>query len=200
MINLFKKKRFTKNLIYLEKGNIRFTSKMKEVQSSMEQIMLTSGIFCEDFYRDVYKEYVKHYSVYDVVPTLLLYKLIFIFRKRNSNYRYTDSNAKNLIPSWDIYAEIPSLFKVPDYLHELMNDLLGKIEAYMPKDFDIRYFRRIFLYNYLKEWDIYLNNPGLYEAFLDLHIDALINTADPENKTIVKNIIERTLEEYDRQQ
>lgn len=49
--------------------------------------------------------------------------------------------------------------------------------------------------NFVKQWDVFRKDPSLIDCYMDAQLGMLYMWARVENKTIVKNIIERTQDE-----
>ena len=84
-MSLFKRKRCCQELIAIKDGNLVLklnNRHIKTVYHTLQAMMRRSGIFDENLYFGLYKEYQKHYVVYDVVPSLLQYKVPLIFSGR----------------------------------------------------------------------------------------------------------------------
>ena len=81
-MSLFKRKRCCRELIAIKDGNLVFNLNNKYINTvyhTLRAMIRKSGIFNENLYFDLYKEYQKHYVVYDVVPSLLQYKVPLMF-------------------------------------------------------------------------------------------------------------------------
>lgn len=84
-MNLFRRKRCCSELIAIKNGNLVFklnNTHINAAYNTLQAIMRKSGIFDENLYFDLYREYRRHYAIYDVVPSLLRYKLPLIFSGR----------------------------------------------------------------------------------------------------------------------
>ena len=55
-------------------------------------------------------------------------------------------------------------------------------------------FTNLIRLNFLKEWELF-DNSSMLDAYISSQLDLIHSYAKVENQTIVKNIIERTLEE-----
>lgn len=197
-MSLFKRNRCSKELIKLRGDNLEFKEAMRSVYTSMQKIMEESGKFDERLYFDLYREYRKHYIIYDIVPVLLLYKLPIIFNKRfptfsvfNNKFTFT-----HLVPSENTYLRVPSCFCLPSQLEGILVKTKERVSPYidMADINDIKYLRLVRA-NFLKQWDLFYKNPDLIDAYMENQLGMLIHWAKIENKTIVKNIIERTQDE-----
>ena len=150
-MNLFRRKRCCSELIAIKNGNLVFklsNTHINAAYNTLQAIMRKSGIFNENLYFDVYQEYRKHYAIYDVVPSLLRYKIPLIFSGRYPKKLFDNQfTFEELIPNALVYHNLPENFRLPESLEKL----LLEVTKYM--------------------W------------------------ARVENKTIVKNIIERTQDE-----
>lgn len=193
-MNLFKRKKCSQNLIYLDKGNLVFKGQVKQIYRILELCMIESGKFDERLYFDMYNEYLKHYVIYDTTPQLLQYKIPLILGKRFPSRPFSKRFIfEYLIPDRITYSKIPSCFKLPKYIEEPLIHIFNRVGAYIEIPYDENMFTNLIRLNFLKEWELF-DNSSIY-AYISRQLDLIYSYAKVENQTIVKNIIERTLEE-----
>lgn len=194
-MNLFKRKKCSKNLIYLDNGNLQFKGPVKSIYQILELCMIESGKFDEQLYFDMYNEYRKHYVIYDITTQLLQYKIPLIFGKRFPGIIFTKRfTFEYLIPSMITYSKIPSCFKLPKYIEEHLIHIFNRVGAYIEIPCDEKIFTNLIRLNFLKEWELF-KDTSMIDAYIGSQLDLIYSYAKVENQTIVKNIIERTLEE-----
>lgn len=194
-MNLFKRKKCSQNLIYLDKGNLVFKGQVKQIYRILELCMIESGKFDERLYFDMYNEYLKHYVIYDTTPQLLQYKIPLIFGKRFPGITFSKRfTFKYLIPGGITYYKIPSCFELPKYIEEYLIHIFNRVGAYIEIPYDKNMFTNLIRLNFLKEWELF-DNSSMLDAYISSQLNLIHSYAKVENQTIVKNIIERTLEE-----
>lgn len=194
-MNLFKRKKCSQNLIYLDKGNLVFKGQVKQIYRILELCMIESGKFDERLYFDMYNEYLKHYVIYDTTPQLLQYKIPLIFGKRFPGITFSKRfTFEYLIPGRITYSKIPSCFELPKYIEEHLIRIFNRVGAYIEIPYDENMFTNLIRLNFLKEWGLF-DNSSMLDAYISSQLDLIHSYAKVENQTIVKNIIERTLEE-----
>lgn len=200
-MNLFKRKRCCKELITLRKGNLVFNLNNNHIQAAyqtLQAIMRKSGIFDEHLYFDLYKEYRKHYVIYDIVPSLLRYKIPLIFSGRYPKTKTIDNQftLEELIPNALVYHNLPEIFRLPESLEKILLEVRKRVSAYIDQDgISDQGYRDLVRTNFVKQWDVFRKDPSLIDCYMDAQLGMLYMWARVENKTIVKNIIERTQDE-----
>nr|UVX71932.1 MAG: hypothetical protein [Bacteriophage sp.] len=160
-------------------------------------MMKRSGIFDENLYFDLYKEYQKHYVIYDVVPALLQYKVPLIFSGRFHGILFDNQfTFEELVPDAIVYHKLPDTFKLPKNLEEILLKVRERVSAYIDtEDLSDKGYRDLVRMNFVKQWDIFKKDPSLIDCYMDAQLGMIQMWARVENKTIVKNIIERTQDE-----
>lgn len=199
-MNLFKRKRFCKELITLRKGNLVFNLNNSHIQAAyqtLQAIMRKSGTFDEHLYFDLYKEYRKHYTIYDIVPSLLRYKIPLIFSGRYPKTLFDNQfTFEELIPNALVYHNLPEIFRLPESLEKILLEVRKRVSAYIDQDgISDQGYRDLVRTNFVKQWDVFRKDPSLIDCYMDTQLGMLYMWARVENKTIVKNIIERTQDE-----
>lgn len=201
-MNLFKRKRCSKELIAIKNGNLVFNlnnSDINIVYHTLQAVMKKSGIFNENLYFDLYREYKKHYIIYDVVPSLLQYKVSLIFSGRFPGILFDNKfTFEELVPNALVYYKLPDKFRLPENLEKTLLEVKNKVSAYLDTwDISDNDYRGLIRMNFVKQWDVFKRHPELIDIYMENQLGILVSCASPENKTIVKNIIERTLEDLD---
>lgn len=201
-MGLFKRKRCCLELIAIKEGNLVFNlnnSDINIVYHTLQAVMKKSGIFNEDLYFDLYREYKKHYIIYDVVPSLLQYKVSLIFSGRFPGILFDNQfTFEELVPNALVYYKLPDKFRLPENLEKTLLEVKNKVSAYLDTwDISDNDYRELIRMNFVKQWDVFKRHPELIDIYMENQLGILVSCASPENKTIVKNIIERTLEDLD---
>lgn len=165
--------------------------------NTLQAIMRKSGIFDENLYFDVYQEYRKYYAIYDVVPSLLRYKIPLIFSGRYPKKLFDNQfTFEELIPNNLVYHSLPENFRLPESLEKILLEVKKRVSAYIDQDgISDQGYRDLVRMNFVKQWDVFRKDPSLIDCYMDAQLGMLYMWARVENKTIVKNIIERTQDE-----
>ena len=201
-MGLFKRKRCCLELIAIKEGNLVFNlnnSDINIVYHTLQAVMKKSGVFNENLYFDLYREYKKHYIIYDVVPSLLQYKVSLIFSGRFPGILFDNQfTFEELVPNAWVYYKLPDKFRLPENLEKTLLEVKNKVSAYLDTwDISDNDYRELIRMNFVKQWDVFKRHPELIDIYMENQLGILVSCASPENKTIVKNIIERTLEDLD---
>lgn len=199
-MNLFKRKRCCRELIAIKNGNLVFklsNTHINAAYNTLQAMMRRSGIFDENLYFDVYREYRKHYAVYDVVPSLLRYKLPLIFSNKYPKKLFDNQfTFEELIPKILVYNSLPENFRLPESLEKILLEVRKRVSAYIDTDnISDQGYRDLVRMNFVKQWDVFKKDPSLIDCYMNVQLGMLYMWARVENKTIVKNIIERTQDE-----
>lgn len=201
-MGLFKRKRCCLELIAIKEGNLVFNlnnSDINIVYHTLQAVMKKSGVFNENLYFDLYREYKKHYIIYDVVPLLLQYKVSLIFSGRFPGILFDNQfTFEELVPNTLVYYQLPDKFRLPENLEKTLLEVKNKVSAYLDTwDISDNDYRELIRMNFVKQWDVFKRHPELIDIYMENQLGILVSCASPENKTVVKNIIERTLEDLD---
>lgn len=199
-MNLFRRKRYCSELIAIKNGNLVFKLSNTHIDAAyhtLQAIMRKSGIFDENLYFDLYREYRRHYVIYDVVPSLLRYKIPLIFSGRYPNNLFDNQfTFEELIPNTLVYHSLPEKFRLPESLEKILLEVRKRVSAYIDQDgISDQGYRDLVRMNFVKQWDVFRKDPSLIDCYMDAQLGMLHMWARIENKTIVKNIIERTQDE-----
>ena len=199
-MNLFKRKRCSQELITIKDGNLVFNLNNQDINIvyyTLQAVIKKSGIFNENLYFDLYREYKKHYVIYDVVPSLLQYKVSLIFSGRFPGILFDNQfTFEDLVPNACVYHKLPNKFKLPENLEKTLLEVKNRVSAYLDTwDISDNVYRDLIRMNFVKQWDVFKRHPELIDIYMENQLGILVSCASPENKTIVKNIIERTLED-----
>lgn len=199
-MNLFRRKRCCSELIAIKNGNLVFklsNTHINAAYNTLQAIMRKSGIFDENLYFDLYREYRRHYAIYDVVPSLLRYKLPLIFSGRFPGIIFDNQfTFEELVPNALVYHQLPDKFKLPENLEKILLEVRKRVSAYIDNDIsDNNNYRNLIRMNFVKQWEVFKKDPSLIDCYMDAQLGMLYMGARVENKTIVKNIIKRTKDE-----
>ena len=197
MFNIFKKLHHSDNLIHANQdGNIIFSDKFSRTPISLIEDIIVDNILYEDkIYKAVYKEYKKHYAVYDRHPWLLYFRIPIIAQAQYVHRKLIEP--KNyLISVSRIEREIPEVFRIPKDVKELILECLQQSSPYMAnkEEVDIEDFEKYLEFKFLSEWPIYLKHGEKYlKVFSNIILNKFIS-AGGSNSLTVANIINRTIE------
>lgn len=204
-MSLFKRNKCCRDLIYLRDGNLNFKEPVMPVKQRLTKVMVETGIFEEKLYFDLYEEYKKHYLVYDLVPALLEYKVVLVFGRRFPTQNFSNSFLFGyLIPGTLTYRKIPHSLELPDEQEALLVKLWLRVKHYLDDSIhdedagiiDDDRFKLFIRTNFLKQWETFKKHPYMIDIYMENQMNTLYGWAKVENKTIVKNIIERTQDEF----
>ena len=204
-MSLFKRNKCCRDLIYLRDGNLDFKEPVMPVKQRLTKVMVETGIFEEKLYFDLYEEYKKHYLVYDLVPALLEYKVVLVFGRRFPIQNFSNSFLFGyLIPGTLTYRKIPNSLELPDEQEALLVKLWLRVKHYLDDSIhdedagiiDDDRFKLFIRTNFLKQWETFKKHPYMIDIYMENQMNTLYGWAKVENKTIVKNIIERTQDEF----
>lgn len=199
-MNLFRRKRCCSELIAIKNGNLVFelsNTHINAAYNTLQAIMRKSGIFDENLYFDLYREYRRYYAIYDIVPSLLRYKIPLIFSGRYPKKLFDNQfTFEELIPNALVYHNLPENFRLPESLEKILLEVKKRVSAYIDQeDISDQGYRDLVRTNFVKQWDVFRKDPSLIDCYMDAQFGMLYMWARVENKTIVKNIIERTQDE-----
>ena len=204
-MSLFKRNKCCRDLIYLQDGNLNFKEPVMPVKQRLTKVMVETGIFEEKLYFDLYEEYKKHYLVYDLVPALLEYKVVLVFGRRFPTQNFSnDFLFGYLIPGALTYRKIPHSLELPDEQEALLVKLWQRVKSYLDDPIrdeevgiiDDDRFKLFIRTNFLKQWETFKKHPYMIDIYMENQMNTLYGWAKVENKTIVRNIIERTQDEF----
>lgn len=199
-MNLFRRKRCCSELIAIKNGNLVFKLSNTHINAAYHTLlamMRRSGIFDENLYFGLYKEYQKHYVVYDIVPSLLQYRVPLIFSGKFPGIIFDNQfTFEELVPNALVYHQLPDKFKLPESLEKILLEVKKRVSAYIDQEYiSDQGYRDLVRMNFVKQWDVFRKDPSLIDCYMNAQLGLLYMWARVENKTIVKNIIERTQDE-----
>ena len=91
---------------------------------------------------------------------------------------------------------MPDKFKLPENLEKILLEVRKRVSAYIDQeDISDQGYRDLVRMNFVKQWEVFKKDPSLIDCYMDAQLGMLHMWARVENKTIVKNIIERTQDE-----
>ena len=95
-----------------------------------------------------------------------------------------------------VYHNLPENFRLPESLEKILLEVRKRVSAYIDQeDISDQGYRDLVRMNFVKQWDVFRKDPSLIDCYMDAQLGMLCMWARVENKTIVKNIIERTQDE-----
>ena len=210
MFKFFRKKKMVRvikcsNLFKLQKVegldnsyNITISSYLQDFQVRVQSILNELHIYDDRVWIEAYREYQKHYKVYDRVPDLLLYKIPVLFALSYPEIKTkTDKDFifRYYIPDQSYYEALPDEFKL-DWIENEFKTLYSRIYGYLPEGkVTIDEYIQIIRFNYCKNWDSLRNNPSSIHNYFDECMDIIMSFIDEDCLVTVSNLIERWAEE-----
>lgn len=210
MFKFFRKKKMVRvikcsNLFKLQKVegldnsyNITISSYLQDFQVRVQSILNELHIYDDRVWIEAYREYQKHYKVYDRVPDLLLYKIPVLFALSYPEIKTKmdkDFTFRYYIPDQSHYEALPDEFKL-DWIENEFKTLYSRIYGYLPeRKVTIDEYIQIIRFNYCKNWDILRSNPSSIYNYFDECMDIIMSFIDEDCLVTVSNIIERWAEE-----
>lgn len=210
MFKFFRKKKMVRvikcsNLFKLQKVegldnsyNITISSYLQDFQVRVQSILNELHIYDDRVWIEAYREYQKHYKVYDRVPDLLLYKIPVLFALSYPEIKTKtdkDFTFRYYTPDQSYYEALPDEFKL-DWIENEFKTLYSRIYGYLPEGkVTIDEYIQIIRFNYCKNWDILRSNPSSIHNYFDECMDIIMSFIDEDCLVTVSNIIERWAEE-----
>lgn len=210
MFKFFRKKKMVRvikcsNLFKLQKiegldnsYNITISSYLQDFQVRVQSILNELHIYDDLVWIEAYREYQKHYKVYDRVPDLLLYKIPVLFAlsyKVIKTKTDKDFIFRYYIPDQSYYEALPDEFKL-GWIEDEFKTLYSRVYGYLPeRKVTIDEYIQIIRFNYCKNWDILRSNPSSIHNYFDECMDIIMSFIDEDCLVTVSNIIERWAEE-----
>lgn len=178
-------------------GNIIFSKKYLpgSILRFIHDIIKDNALFEDDqAYIAVYKEYKTHYVLYDLYPWLLYFRIPIVISAQYKGVNFIEPQ-NYLIPEDELRLRIPSKFRIPSDIKELLLTCLNQSRAYM-KTIDsqeLESFGDYLEFKFLSEWPEYWFNSTAYvNSFSNRVLYRFVHYAG-ENGQTVKNVIERTI-------
>lgn len=210
MFKFFRKKKKVRvikcsNLFKLQKVegldnsyNITLSSYLQDFQVRVQSILNELHIYDDRVWIEAYREYQKHYKVYDRVPDLLLYKIPVLFALSYPEIKTkTDKDFifRYYIPDQSYYEALPDEFRL-DWIENEFKTLYSRVYGYLPeRKVTIDEYIQIIRFNYCKNWDILRNNPSSIHNYFAECMDIIMSFIDEDCLVTVSNIIERWAKE-----
>lgn len=210
MFKFFRKKKRVRvikcsNLFKLQKVegldnsyNITISSYLQNFQVRVQSILNELHIYDDRVWIEAYREYQKHYKVYDRVPDLLLYKIPVLFALSYPEIKTkTDKDFifRYYIPDQFYYEALPDEFKL-GWIENEFKTMYSRIYGYLPeRKVTIDEYIQIIRFNYCKNWDILRSNTSSIHNYFDECMDIIMSFIDEDCLVTVSNIIERWAEE-----
>lgn len=211
MFKFFRKKKKVRvikcsNLFKLQKiegldnsYNITISSYLQDFQVRVQSILNELHIYDDRVWIEAYREYQKHYKVYDRVPDLLLYKIPVLFANSYPGIEaQTDKDFayQFYIPDMSYYEALPKEFRLNEEIENNFRTMYSKVYPYLPDSkVSVNEYIDIIRFNYCKNWDVLWNNPQSIRNYFDECMDIIMSFADEDCLVIVSNILERCAEE-----
>ena len=179
--------------------NITISSYLQDFQVRVQSILNELHIYDDRIWVEAYREYQRHYKVYDRVPDLLLYKIPVLFAMSYPGIEsQTDKEFafRYYIPDQSFYEGMPSEFQLNPEIEDNFKSMYSKVYGYLPEGkVTIDEYIQIIRFNYCKNWNILRNNPSSIHNYFDECMDIIMSFIDEDCLVTVSNIIERWAEE-----
>lgn len=195
MFKFFRKKKMVRvikcsNLFKLQKVegldnsyNITISSYLQDFQDRVQTVLNELHIYDDRVWIEAYREYQKHYKVYDRVPDLLLYKIPVLFALSYPEIKTkTDKDFifRYYIPDQSYYEALPDEFKL-GWIEDEFETLYSRIYVYLlERKVTIDEYIQIIRFNYCKNWDILRNNPSSIHNYFDECMDIIMSFIDED--------------------
>lgn len=210
MFKFFRKKKMLRvikcsNLFKLQKVegldnsyNITLSSYLQDFQGRVQSVLNELHIYDDRVWVEAYREYQKHYKVYDRVPDLLLYKIPVLFAlsypgiedKTDKDFAF-----KYYIPDQSYYEALPDEFKL-NWIEDEFKTMYSRVYGYLPEGkVSVEEYVHIIRFNYCKNWDVLWNNPKNVRNYFQECMDIITSFTDEDCLVTVSNIIGRCAEE-----
>lgn len=194
MFKIFKKLKYTRNLIYANSDkNIVFSEYLPDgILNFAEKIIIDNNLYDGKVYKAIYKEYRKHYTVYDLHPWLLYFRIPIVIK---AQYVYYDliEPTDYLKSTIFINNYIPKQLRIPQHVKDLIMECLQESLPYMAEEVDVNDFDKYLEFKFLSEWPLYLHDSSKYvKEFSNMQLSRLIKARGSNSQTI-SNIIGRVI-------
>ena len=196
MFKIFKKLKYTRNLIYANSDkNIVFSEHLpKGILDLAQNIIIDNNLYDGRVYKAIYQEYKNYYTVYDISPWLLYFRIPILIQ---AQYVHRDLiEPTNYLKSIGfIKISIPKQFRIPQPTKDIIMECLQKSLPYMAEadrvdEYD---FEKYLEAKFLSEWPYYVKYTDEYlKVFSNTILNKFISVGGSNSKTI-SNIIERTI-------
>lgn len=189
----------TRNLIFANpEGNIIFSHDLPSRIIEIINIFIKDNNLYEDdrVYLAIYQEYKAHYVFYDIHPWLLYFRIPIVISAQYVGIKFIEPDPMDyLIPESNIKDYIPSKFRIPTDIKNLLLECLNQSKAYMKTidGQDLDYFGDYLEFKFLSEWPVYWVHGSKYVNIFSNRILAQFIDFGGDNKQTIKNIIERTI-------
>ena len=179
--------------------NITLSSYLQTFQGRVQTLLNEFHIYDDRIWVEAYREYQRHYKVYDRVPDLLLYKIPVLFANSYPGIEaQTDKEFvyQFYIPDMSYYEALPKEFRLNEEIEDNFKMMYSKVYPYLPDSkVSVNEYVDIIRFNYCKNWDVLWNNPQSIRNYFDECMDIIMSFADEDCLVIVSNILERCAEE-----
>ena len=194
MFKIFKKLKYTRNLIYANSDkNIVFSEYLPDgILNFAEKIIIDNNLYDGKVYKAIYKEYRKRYTVYDLHPWLLYFRIPIVIK---AQYVYYDliEPTDYLKSTIFINNYIPKQLRIPQHVKDLIMECLQESLPYMAEEVDVNDFDKYLEFKFLSERPLYLHDSSKYvKEFSNMQLSRLIKARGSNSQTI-SNIIGRVI-------
>lgn len=179
--------------------NITLSSYLQTFQGRVQTLLNEFHIYDDRIWVEAYREYQRHYKVYDRVPDLLLYKIPVLFAMSYPGIEaQTDKEFayQFYIPDMSYYEALPKEFRLNEEIEDNFKSMYSKVYPYLPDSkVSVNEYVDIIRFNYCKNWDVLWNNPQSIGNYFDECMDIIMSFVDEDCLVVVSNIIKRCAEE-----
>lgn len=194
MFNIFKKLKYTRNLIYANSDkNIVFSEHLpKGILDLARNIIIDNNLYDGKVYKAIYQEYKNYYTVYDISPWLLYFRIPILIQ---AQYVHRDLIEPTNYLKGITFINIPKQFRIPQPTKDIIMECLQKSLPYMAEAdrVDVYDFEKYLEAKFLSEWPYYVK---CTEEYLKVFSNAILNkfiSVGGSNSQTISNIIERTI-------
>lgn len=169
--------------------------KDKPLNDYIQNLLISLKIYDDALYIELYKEYRKDFTVYDLVPSLLYFKIISLFKKA-----YPEENIPEDILLLSVvekfYEKLPSIFKMTKTHLEIVI-VYSKIKWLLSSEApSVESFEKVIKYQYVSMWDSIQEDTAKYvKLFIKGCMEIILKYITPNNHNIVINMINRHFED-----
>lgn len=164
--------------------------KDKPFNEYIQDLLISLKIYDDALYIELYKEYIKDFTVYDLVPSLLYFKINPLFKKAYPEENIPDIFLLSIVEKF--YEKLPSIFKLTKTHLEIVT-VYSKIKGFLSSEApSVEYFEKVIKYQYVSMWDSIQEDTVKYvRLFLNGCMEIILKYIIPDNHNIVVNMINR---------
>lgn len=191
--------RYCRDLIYLKDNNIQFRGDTlgRRLDDYIGFCCKELGIMSDKPYIEIYREYKKHYSVYDREPALLYHKVLLLIGKIfKGNPAIHERMSFELIHSYS-FPPLGKDVSIPNEIQNIVKEAWDKTLGYFSEtSLDYSTLQEILIHNWAKEYEyfVFQRSTQTDEHFLEYTFKIIEDQGrDDQARTCIRNIIIRYL-------